>query len=85
MCNRFVRPKKDDLCLSHTSLMTHSEFGSGVINNRHFLFWGEKTVDLDDRPVSFQVREGGGGERGKGRRRGRERESGKEEMWEGKG
>ena len=42
-------------------------------------------MDLDDGPVSFQVREGGGGERGKGRRRGRERESGKEEMWEGKG
>ena len=34
-------------------------------------------MGLDDGPVLFQVREGGGGERGKGRRRGRERE------WEG--
>ena len=55
LCNRFVRPKKDDLCLNHTSLMTHSDFGSSVVNNGHFLYWGEKTVGLEDGPVAFQV------------------------------
>lgn len=59
LCNRFVRPKKDDLKLNHTSVLNHSEFGTNVINNTHFLYWGEKVVGLEDgQDVTFQVREG---------------------------
>jgi len=65
LCNRFVRPKKDDLKLNHTSVLNRSEFDTNVINNTHFLYWGEKVVRLEDgQDVTFQVREGGGmGER----------------------
>ena len=55
LCNRFVRPKRDDLCLNHSSIMTNSDFGSSVVNNDHFLYWGEKVAALEDGSVSFQV------------------------------
>ena len=58
LCNRFVRPKMDDLKLNHPSVLNHSEFGTNVINNTHFLYWGEKVVGLEDgQDVTFQVRE----------------------------
>ena len=55
LCNRFVRPNRDDLCLSHSSIMTNSDFGSSVVNNDHYLYWGEKIAALEDGSVSFQV------------------------------
>ena len=56
LCNRFVRPKRDDLCLNHSSIMTNSDFGSSVVNNIHFLYWGEKVAALEDGSVAFQVK-----------------------------
>ena len=55
LCNRFVRPKRDDLCLNHSSIMTNSDFGSSMVNNDHHLYWGEKIAALEDGSVSFQV------------------------------
>ena len=63
LCNRFIRPKKDDLHLEQTSVLNHSEFGSNIINNTHFLYWGEKSLGLEDgQDVVFQVGGGTGGE-----------------------
>ena len=57
LCNRFVRPKKDDLRLNHPSVLNRSEFDTNVINSTHFLYWGEKVVMLEDgQDVTFQVR-----------------------------
>ena len=57
LCNRFVHPKKDDLRLNHHSVLNRSEFGTNVINDTHFLYWGEKVVVLEDgQDVTFQVR-----------------------------
>jgi glucocorticoid receptor DNA-binding factor 1 len=55
LCNRFVRPKRDDLCLNHSCIMTNSDFGSSVVNNDHYLYWGEKIAALEDGSVSFQI------------------------------
>ncbi|XP_063060779.1 rho GTPase-activating protein 35 [Engraulis encrasicolus] len=41
LCNRFVRPSADDFHLDHTSVLSTSDFGGRVVNNDHFLFWGE--------------------------------------------
>ncbi|XP_011606695.2 rho GTPase-activating protein 35 [Takifugu rubripes] len=41
LCNRFVRPSADDFYLDHTSVLSTSDFGGRVVNNDHFLFWGE--------------------------------------------
>ncbi len=58
LCNRFIRPKHDELCVNHNRarVLNHSEFGSTVINNCHFLYWGEKLAGLEDgQDVKFQV------------------------------
>ncbi|KYO43813.1 rho GTPase-activating protein 35 [Alligator mississippiensis] len=41
LCNRFVRPSADDFHLDHTSVLSTSDFGGRVVNNDHFLYWGE--------------------------------------------
>ncbi|XP_039623981.1 rho GTPase-activating protein 35 [Polypterus senegalus] len=41
LCNRFVRPSADDFYLDHTSVLSTSDFGGRVVNNDHFLFWGD--------------------------------------------
>lgn len=41
LCNRFVRPSADDFYHDHTSVLSTSDFGGRVVNNDHFLFWGE--------------------------------------------
>lgn len=56
LCNRFVKPKFDDL-KEHTSVLNNSDFGSNIINNTHFLYWGEKVVALEDgQEVRIKVR-----------------------------
>ena len=56
LCNRFIRPNQDDLRLEHNTVLNLSEFGSNVINNTHFLYWGEKLAGMDDgQTVRFQV------------------------------
>ncbi|XP_023669493.1 rho GTPase-activating protein 35 isoform X2 [Paramormyrops kingsleyae] len=50
LCNRFVRPSADDFYLDHTSVLSTSDFGGRVVNNDHFLFWGEVTRALEEGP-----------------------------------
>ncbi|XP_066514754.1 rho GTPase-activating protein 35 [Hoplias malabaricus] len=50
LCNRFVRPSADDFYLDHTSVLSTSDFGGRVVNNDHFLFWGEATRTLEESP-----------------------------------
>uniref|UniRef100_A0A3P9H8W4 Rho GTPase-activating protein 35 n=1 Tax=Oryzias latipes TaxID=8090 RepID=A0A3P9H8W4_ORYLA len=48
LCNRFVRPSADDFYLDHTSVLSTSDFGGRVVNNDHFLFWGEPSRTLEE-------------------------------------
>ncbi|CAI5780896.1 GTPase-activating 35 [Podarcis lilfordi] len=48
LCNRFVRPRADDFHLDHTSVLSTSDFGGRVVNNDHFLYWGEVVRSLED-------------------------------------
>ncbi|KAK1785877.1 hypothetical protein P4O66_003244 [Electrophorus voltai] len=50
LCNRFVRPSADDFYLDHTSVLSTSDFGGRVVNNDHFLFWGEAARLLEEGP-----------------------------------
>ncbi|XP_041729229.1 rho GTPase-activating protein 35 [Coregonus clupeaformis] len=50
LCNRFVRPSADDFYLDHTSVLSTSDFGGRVVNNDHFLFWGETGRVLEEGP-----------------------------------
>ncbi|XP_058678838.1 rho GTPase-activating protein 35 [Ammospiza caudacuta] len=48
LCNRFVRPGADDFHLEHTSVLSTSDFGGRVVNNDHFLYWGEVARALEE-------------------------------------
>ncbi|XP_010871103.4 rho GTPase-activating protein 35 [Esox lucius] len=50
LCNRFVRPSADDFYLEHTSVLSTSDFGGRVVNNDHFLFWGETGRLMEEGP-----------------------------------
>ncbi|KAE8584853.1 hypothetical protein XENTR_v10021130 [Xenopus tropicalis] len=54
LCNRFVRPSADDFHLDHTSVLSTSDFGGRVVNNDHFLYWGESGRMPED-CVDFKV------------------------------
>ncbi|KAL5480091.1 hypothetical protein EMCRGX_G023713 [Ephydatia muelleri] len=56
LCNRFVRPNADDQLLNHPSVLNHSDYGGTVVNNTHFLYWGEKAVGMDNgEEVKIQI------------------------------
>ncbi|XP_036397709.1 rho GTPase-activating protein 5 [Megalops cyprinoides] len=48
LCNRYVRPKADDYYSEHTSVLSTIDFGGRVVNNDHFLYWGEVQHRGDD-------------------------------------
>ena len=61
LCNRFMQGSHDKFTKDHTSVVNLSEYGSNVINNTHFLYWGEKVAMLEDgQDIKFQVSCNGG-------------------------
>ncbi|XP_025993656.1 rho GTPase-activating protein 190 isoform X3 [Solenopsis invicta] len=56
LCNRFMRSMSDDYNVEHISVLSQSDFSGRVVNNDHFLYWGEviKTAE-DGTEFQFQV------------------------------
>uniref|UniRef100_A0A671ND84 Rho GTPase-activating protein 5-like n=1 Tax=Sinocyclocheilus anshuiensis TaxID=1608454 RepID=A0A671ND84_9TELE len=48
LCNRYVHPSADCYYLEHTSVLSTIDFGGRVVNNDHFLYWGEVLHRGDD-------------------------------------
>ncbi|XP_043911440.1 rho GTPase-activating protein 35 [Protopterus annectens] len=48
LCNRFVRSSADDFYPEHTSVLSTSDFGGRVVNNDHFLYWGDINRLMED-------------------------------------
>ncbi|XP_062325599.1 rho GTPase-activating protein 5 [Osmerus eperlanus] len=48
LCNRYVRPNADSYYSEHTSVLSTIDFGGRVVNNDHFLYWGEVHHRSDD-------------------------------------
>ncbi|KAI1280709.1 Rho GTPase-activating protein [Halotydeus destructor] len=48
LCNRFVRPFADDYFPDHISVLSQSDFNGRVVNNDHWLYWGEVTKITDE-------------------------------------
>nr|XP_019838787.1 PREDICTED: rho GTPase-activating protein 5 [Bos indicus] len=48
LCNRFVRSKADEYYPEHTSVLSTIDFGGRVVNNDHFLYWGDITQSGED-------------------------------------
>ncbi len=47
-CNRFMHPQADDYYTDHISVLSQSDFSGRVINNDHFLYWGDVTKTSDE-------------------------------------
>ncbi|KAK9758629.1 RhoGAP domain [Popillia japonica] len=41
LCNRFMRSLADDYNIDHISVLSQTDFSGRVVNNDHFLYWGE--------------------------------------------
>lgn len=48
LCNRFIKSLADDYHFEHISVLSQTDFSGRVINNDHFLYWGETTKMADD-------------------------------------
>ncbi|XP_064602991.1 rho GTPase-activating protein 35-like isoform X2 [Liolophura sinensis] len=55
LCNRFMHPLADDYHTDHISVLSQSDFGGRVINNDHFLYWGETTKTDEGSDFTFHV------------------------------
>ncbi|XP_053593266.1 rho GTPase-activating protein 190 isoform X1 [Microplitis demolitor] len=56
LCNRFMRSLSDDYSVDHISVLSQSDFSGRVVNNDHFLYWGEVVkVAEDGTEYQFQV------------------------------
>jgi len=55
LCNRFIHPDADNYHLEHISVLSQSDFGGRVINNDHFLYWGEVTKTDEGNNFTFHV------------------------------
>jgi hypothetical protein len=56
LINRFVRPNADDYYTDHISILSQSDFAGRVVNNDHFLYWGDVMRTCDDgSDVKFHI------------------------------
>ncbi|XP_032451674.1 rho GTPase-activating protein 190 isoform X7 [Nasonia vitripennis] len=54
LCNRFMRSLSDDYSVDHISVLSQSDFSGRVVNNDHFLYWGEVVKPTEDGSADFQ-------------------------------
>ncbi|KFM58166.1 hypothetical protein X975_04418, partial [Stegodyphus mimosarum] len=52
LCNRFIRSLADDYYTDHISVLSQTDFSGRVVNNDHFLYWGEVSK-LSEEGVDF--------------------------------
>lgn len=53
LINRFVRDRTDDYFIDHISVLSQSDFSGRVVNNDHFLYWGD-VKKTSDEGVEYQ-------------------------------
>ncbi|XP_025830625.1 rho GTPase-activating protein 190-like isoform X2 [Agrilus planipennis] len=53
LCNRFMRHLADDYNVDHISVLSQSDFSGRVVNNDHFLYWGE-VIKTSEEGVDYQ-------------------------------
>ncbi|XP_075218370.1 rho GTPase-activating protein 190 isoform X2 [Lycorma delicatula] len=56
LCNRFMRSLADDYSVDHISVLSQTDFSGRVVNNDHFLYWGEVSKSTEEGiELQFQV------------------------------
>lgn len=54
LCNRFIQPLADDYSVDHISVFSQSDFSGRVVNNDHFLYWGD-VVKTNEEGTDFHI------------------------------
>jgi len=54
LCNRFIAPLADDYHVDHISVLSQSDFSGRVVNNDHFLYWGD-IVKTNEEGMDFHI------------------------------
>ena len=54
LCNRFIQPLADDYSVDHISVFSQSDFSGRVVNNDHFLYWGD-VMKTNEEGTDFHV------------------------------
>ncbi|XP_071750033.1 rho GTPase-activating protein 190 isoform X5 [Lepeophtheirus salmonis] len=54
LINRFIQPTADNYGVDHISCFSQSDFCGRVVNNDHFLFWGD-VLKLNDEGTEFHI------------------------------
>ncbi|KAK7491424.1 hypothetical protein BaRGS_00017253 [Batillaria attramentaria] len=55
LCNRFIHQVQDKYHTEHISVLSQCDFAGRVINNDHFLYWGEAIKTDDGNNYTFHV------------------------------
>ncbi|XP_034252390.1 rho GTPase-activating protein 190 isoform X9 [Thrips palmi] len=56
LCNRFMRSLADDYSVDHISVLSQTDFSGRVVNNDHFLYWGDVVKGTEEgQEILFQV------------------------------
>lgn len=56
LCNRFMRSLADDYSVDHISVLSQTDFSGRVVNNDHFLYWGDIVKSTEEgQEVLFQI------------------------------
>lgn len=55
LCNRFINDVADKYHMEHISVLSQTDFAGRVINNDHFLYWGETTKTDEGNNFTFHV------------------------------
>ncbi|XP_068917100.1 rho GTPase-activating protein 190 isoform X2 [Tenebrio molitor] len=53
LCNRFMRSHADDYNVDHISVLSQTDFSGRVVNNDHFLYWGE-VIKTSEEGIDYQ-------------------------------
>ncbi|CAH1109193.1 unnamed protein product [Psylliodes chrysocephalus] len=53
LCNRFMRPHAEDYNVDHISVLSQTDFSGRVVNNDHFLYWGE-VIKSSEEGIDYQ-------------------------------
>nr|XP_022914892.1 rho GTPase-activating protein 190 isoform X6 [Onthophagus taurus] len=53
LCNRFMRSVADDYNVDHISVLSQTDFSGRVVNNDHFLYWGE-VIKTSEEGIDYQ-------------------------------
>lgn len=48
LCNRFIRPQADQYNRDHISILSQPDFSGPIVNNEHWLYWGETRKCTDE-------------------------------------